>query len=183
VGAVNPQIHGSHSPIEALLDAPRRGLLDADGAERAQERPKKNRTRHRRKRWKSNRYRAPARRNEYERVVNIARDFSLCRWARRLLLDRRCANLSAAFSVPVAAWRPSFVRPATGTSDTAPVIAHAPLAGVLGVKPTVGISARSTVGSRVLRDRSSIAIVDASRITVHFQIAPLVYLMRARRTP
>ena len=98
MGAVNPQIHGSDSPIEALLDAPRRGLLDADGAERAQERPKKNRTRHRRKRWKSNRYRAPARRNEYERVVNIARDFSLCRWARRLLLDRRCANLSAAFS-------------------------------------------------------------------------------------
>ncbi len=27
---------------------------------------------------------------EYERAISIARPFSLCRWARRLLLDRRC---------------------------------------------------------------------------------------------
>ena len=120
---------------------------------------------------------------EYERAASIARDFSLCRWARRLLLDRRCENLSGAFSVLVAAWRPSYVLPATAASVTALVIAHALLAGVLGVGPTVGMGARPTVASRVLRARSGIAIVNASRITVHFQIARVVYLMRARRTP
>jgi uncharacterized repeat protein (TIGR01451 family) len=40
---------------------------------------------------------------------------------------------------------------------------------------SVGISARSTVSSRVLRDRSGIAIVDASRTTVHLQIAPRLH--------
>jgi hypothetical protein len=73
-------------------------------------------------------------------------------------------------------------------SATAAAIAHAPLADVLCVKPTVGINAPSTVCSTVLLDRSGIAIVDASRVTasrimVHFQIPTLVYLMRARRTP
>ena len=124
----------------------------------------------------------PARRCEYERVLSIARHFSLCRWARRLLLDRRCRNLCAAFSVPVAARRPSSVLPATVASATAAAIAHAPLAGVLCVKPIVGISAPSTDCSKVRLDRSGIAIIDASRITVHLQIAPLIYLMRARRT-
>jgi hypothetical protein len=75
----------------------------------------------------------------------------------------------------------------TGTSNTAPVIAHALLAGVNSVRPTIGISARSTVGSRVLRDRSVIAKVNAkvnaSRIIVHLQIVRVVYLMRARRMP
>jgi hypothetical protein len=98
-----------------------------------------------------------------------------------LLLDRRCAIQYGAFSVLVAAQRPSFVFPATEASNTAPVIAHARLAGVNGARPTVGINARSTVGSRVLSDRSAIAIVNAgiaivnaSRITVHLQIARVV---------
>jgi hypothetical protein len=105
-----------------------------------------------------------------------------------VLLDRRCQNLYAAFPVLVAAWTLSYVLPATETSDTAPVIAHALLAGVLCARPTIGINARSTLGARVLSDRSGIAIVDASRVTasrirVHFQIVLLIYLMRARRTP
>ena len=97
--------------------------------------------------------------------------------ARRLLLDQRCAIQSGAFSVLLAAQRPSFVFPATEASNTAPVIAHARLADVNRARPTVGISARLTVGSRALSDRSAIAnvnasvpIVNASRITVHFQI-------------
>jgi hypothetical protein len=75
------------------------------------------------------------------------------------------------------------VFPATEASNTAPVIAHALLAGVLSERRTVVISARSTVGSRVHSDRSGIAIVEKSRIIVHFQIAHMVYSMRARRTP
>jgi hypothetical protein len=43
--------------------------------------------------------------------------------------------------------------------------------------------ARLAVGSRVLRGRNDIAIVNASRIRVHFLIARVLYLMRARRTP
>ncbi len=71
--------------------------------------------------------------------------------------------------------------PATEASNTAPVIAHALRASVNGVRPTVGMGARSRVGSRVLRDRSAIAIVNAgiaivnaSRITVHFQMAAVM---------
>jgi hypothetical protein len=152
-------------------------------ASKAPRNDRRNRTRHRHKRRKSNRYRAPARRCEYERAPSIARDFSLCRWARRLLLDRRCEILFAVFSVLFAAWWPSSVRPATAASATAPVIAHAQLASVLNVRQTFGMGARPRVGSRVLSDRSGIAIVNASRITVHFRIAPMVYSMRARRTP
>jgi hypothetical protein len=63
------------------------------------------------------------------------------------------------------------------------VIAHAQLARVLGVRRIGGMRARARVGSRVLRDRNDIAIVDSSRITVHFPIARVLYLMRARRTP
>jgi hypothetical protein len=69
----------------------------------------------------------------------------------------------------------------TEASNTAPVIAHASLASVNGARPTVGISARSRVGSRVLRDRSAIAIVNAgiaivnaSRTRVHFQMAAVM---------
>jgi hypothetical protein len=43
--------------------------------------------------------------------------------------------------------------------------------------------ARLAGGSRVLRGRNDIAIVNASRIRVHFLIARVLYLMRARRTP
>jgi hypothetical protein len=67
------------------------------------------------------------------------------------------------------------------------VIAHALLAGVNSVRPIIGISAHSTVGLTVLRDRSVIAKINAklkaSRIIVHLQIARVVYLMRARRAP
>src|ERR1035441_2380643 len=108
---------------------------------------------------------------------------TLRRWARRLLLDRRCPSLFDAFCALVVAWRPSSVRLATEASATAPVIAHAQLARVLGVRPIVGMRARPGVGSRVLRGRNDIAIVNASRIRVHFPIARVLYLMRARRTP
>jgi hypothetical protein len=115
------------------------------------------------------------------RAVSIARDFPLCRWARRLLLDRRCQNLFDAFCALVVAWTPSSVLPATEVSATAPVIAHAQLAGVLGVRRIDGMRARPRVGSRVLSDRNGIAIVNASRITVHLPIARVMYFMRARR--
>ena len=91
------------------------------------------------------------------------------------------SHKATAFSLQVAARRFSSVLPATEASVTAPVIAHVLLAGALGVRPTVGMGARPTVGSRVLRDRSGIAIANASRITVHFQAVPVVYSMRARR--
>ena len=107
----------------------------------------------------------------------------VCRWARRLLLDRRCPNLFDAFcALGVAQW-PSSVLPATEVRSTAPVSAHAQLARVLGVRRIVGMRARPRVGSRVLRGRNDIAIVKTSRITVHFPIARVLYLMRARRTP
>jgi hypothetical protein len=106
-----------------------------------------------------------------------------CRWARRLLLDRRCPNLFDAFCALVVAQRPSSVLPATEVRSTAPVSAHAQLAKVLGVRRIVGMRARTRVGVRVLRGRNDIAIVNSSRITVHFPIARVMYLMRARRTP
>jgi len=106
-----------------------------------------------------------------------------CRWARRLLLDRRCPNLFDAFCALVVAQWPSSVLPATEVRSTAPAIAHAQLARVPGVRPIVGMRARPRVGSGVLRGRNDIAIVNASRIRVHFPIARVLYLMRARRTP
>ena len=144
---------------------------------------RRKQTRHRLKRSKPNRCRAPARPNEYERAFIIARRFSLCRWARRLLLDRRCPILFDAFcALGVAQW-PSSVLPATEVRSTAPVSAHAQLARVLGVRQIVGMRARPRVGSRAPRGRNDIVIVDASRIRVHFPIARVLYLMRARRTP
>ena len=125
----------------------------------------------------------PARGNEYERAFIKGRRFSLCRWARRLLLDRRCPILFDAFcAIDVAQW-PSSVLPATEVSATAPVIAHAQLARVLGVRQIVGMRARPRVGSRAPRGRNDIVFVDASRIRVHFPIARVLYLMRAQQTP
>jgi hypothetical protein len=98
-----------------------------------------------------------------------------------VVADRRCKSLPAAFSVLVEAQRSSSVLPATEASATAPAIARVLLAGVLGLRRTVGMSARPTAGLRALPDRSGIAIVNASRITVHFPIAPVVYSMQARR--
>jgi len=107
----------------------------------------------------------------------------VCRWGSSVVLDRRCPNLFDAFcALGVAQW-PSSVLPATEVRSTAPVIAHAQLARVLGVRPIVGMRARPRVSSMVLRGRNDIAIVTASRIRVHFPIARVLYLMRARRTP
>jgi hypothetical protein len=94
-----------------------------------------------------------------------------CRWARRLLLDRRCPNLFDAFCALVVAQWPSSVLPATEANSTAPVIAHAKLARALGVRRIAGMRARPRVGSRVLRGRNDIAIVNSSRVTVHFPMA------------
>jgi hypothetical protein len=106
-----------------------------------------------------------------------------CRWARRLLLDRRCPNLFDAFCALVVAQWPLSVLPATEVRSTAPVSAHAQRTKVLGVRRIVGMRARTRVGVRVLSDHSGIAIVIPSRVTVHFLIARVLYLMRARRTP